>query len=60
MAFGTQGFIDGTKCTFAYDLTNELVLEQQSGASAYNTSYVCDPRGNRFQKFDSGALTASR
>ena len=47
--------LDGTRCTFGYDATYQLTLEQRSGANAYNTSYVYDPLGNRLQKFDSGA-----
>jgi YD repeat-containing protein len=52
--------LDGARCTFGYDSTYQLTLEQRSGPNAYNTSYVYDPLGSRVRKFDSGALTASQ
>lgn len=53
----TVAELDGTLCTFGYDRSYQLTLEQRSGANAYNTSYVYDPVGNRLIKYDSGLTT---
>src|SRR5579864_4340066 len=49
--------LDGTRLTFAYDASSQLVHEQRSGANAYDTSYQYDGGGNRTLKTDSGANT---
>ncbi|HEV2474361.1 MAG TPA: RHS repeat-associated core domain-containing protein, partial [Chthonomonadales bacterium] len=50
--------LDGTRVTYGYDSSYQLINEQRSGANAYNTSYSYDGPGNRLTKNDSGALTS--
>jgi len=49
--------LDGSRMTYSYDVSYQLVQEQRSGANAYSTSYVYDGPGNRLTKNDSGAVT---
>jgi YD repeat-containing protein len=51
--------LDGTRSTFSYDATYQLINEQRSGTNAYNTSYQYDAVGNRVVVNDSGQLTTS-
>ena len=53
----TVAEVDGTLVTFGYDAASQLVLEQRSGAEAYNISYGYDPNGNRLTQSSSGAVT---
>ena len=53
----TVAELDGTRCTFGYDPTYQLINEQRSGPNAYNTTYAYDPLGNRLSKNDSGQVT---
>jgi len=50
--------LDGTRVTWAYDPSNQLINEKRSGTNSYNTTYLYDPVGNRAVKNDSGALTS--
>ncbi len=50
--------IDGTRATFSYDASSQIVSEARGGTMAYARSYVWDGLGNRLQQFDSGVLTA--
>ncbi len=49
--------LDGTRVTFGYDPSYQLISEQWSGSNAYNTTYTYDPLGNRLVKNDGGQLT---
>jgi uncharacterized protein RhaS with RHS repeats len=51
--------LDGTRATFSYDPTYQLVNEQRGVTNAYNTSYQYDAVGNRLVMNDSGQLTTS-
>ena len=57
---GCKPRFDGTKCKFGYDPTYLLSLKQRSRANSFNISNLYHPLGNRLQKFDSGAMTASQ
>ncbi len=48
---------DGTRATFSYDASKQIVSEARGGTMAYARSYVWDPSGNRIQQYDSGVLT---
>ena len=52
--------LDGTRVTYAYDPTYQLIQEQRSGTNAYSTSYGLDPLGNRLTKNDSGQITTNQ
>ena len=49
--------LDGTLVTFGYDAASQLILEQRSGAEAYNISYTYDPNKSRLTQSSSGAVT---
>ena len=49
--------VDGTRVTYGYDASYQLVNEQRSGANACNTTYVYDGLGNRLTMNASGRLT---
>jgi len=49
----------GQRTTWTYDATYQLVNERQSGANAYNMTFVYDGVGNRLVKNADGALTTS-
>ncbi len=48
---------DGTRATFSYDASRQVISEARGGTLAYARSYVWDPNGNRIQQYDSGVLT---
>jgi RHS repeat-associated protein len=48
---------DGTRVTWSYDSTYQLLHEQRSGTNSYNVTYTYDPVGNRLTMRDSGAPT---
>ena len=48
---------DGTRATFSYDASKQIISEARGGTMAYARSYVWDPNGNRIQQYDSGVLT---
>ncbi len=48
---------DGTRATFSYDASRQVISEARGGTMAYARSYVWDPNGNRIQQYDSGVLT---
>ena len=50
--------MDGTRVTWAYDPTDQLINEQRSGTSSYNTTFLYYGVGNRTVKNDSGALSS--
>ncbi len=41
---------DGTRATFSYDASRQIVSEARGGTMAYARSYVWDPNGNRIQQ----------
>lgn len=49
--------LDGSLVTYSYDASYQLVNEQRSGTTPYNTTYVYDGMGNRLVQNDSGVLT---
>ena len=49
--------VDGTLVTFGYHASSQLILEQRSGAEAYNISYTYDPNKSRLTQSSSGAVT---
>ena len=49
---------DGTRVTYGYDASFQLVNERRSGANTYNTTYSYDGVGNRLTKNASGQVTA--
>jgi YD repeat-containing protein len=44
--------LDGSQVTYGYDPSYQLINEQRSGASAYNTTYTYDGAGNCLLKTD--------
>ncbi len=50
--------LDGTRATFSYDASSQIVSEARGGTMAYARSYVWDGLGNRLQQYDSGVLTS--
>jgi uncharacterized protein RhaS with RHS repeats len=39
--------MDGTRATFAYDATRQIISEARGGTMAYSRTYTWDPLGNR-------------
>lgn len=48
---------DGTLVTWSYDATYQLTRERRNGANSYDTTYACDPAGNRRFKLDNAIRT---
>jgi RHS repeat-associated protein len=48
---------DGTRATFSYDASKQIISEARGGTMAYSRTYLWDPNGNRLQQYDNGVLT---
>jgi YD repeat-containing protein len=51
--------LDSTRATYAYDPSYQLINEQRSGATPYNTTFVYDGMGNRLLQNNTGVLTTN-
>ena len=51
--------IDGSLVSYLYDPSYQLINEQRSGSTPYNTTFVYDGMGNRLVQNNTGVLTTS-
>jgi RHS repeat-associated protein len=51
--------MDGSRTTYGYDPSYQLVSEQRSGSNLYNTSFQYDALGNRVIANQNGSITSS-
>ena len=51
--------IDGSLVSYLYDPSYQLINEQRSGTTPYNTTFVYDGMGNRLVQNNTGVLTTS-